>query len=241
MKISVIIPTLNEEAHLHQALESLPSGAEVIVSDGDSQDRTSEIATKYGARVVKGDRGRGVQMNLGARSSTGDVLLFLHADCTMAPGAFKAIQSALANSNVVGGSFRLRIAHPGLGYRLVAFGSNLRARYMDLPYGDQAIFLRRSDFEAIDGFPETALMEDIELVWRLRKRGKLVSVNEPVTTGSRHWEALGPLPTTLLNWITICLYFLGVSPSRLAPVYHRLRKRRTVETPSDTWVPIPND
>jgi hypothetical protein len=125
----------------------------------------------------------------------------------------------------VGGSFRLRIDHPGWGYRLVASGSNLRARLFGLPYGDQALFVRRTGFDAVGGYPEDPLMEDVVLVRRLRQRGKLVAIAETVTTGTRHWQHLGPLLTTLLNWATVSLYVLGVSPAKLAPWYHRLRKR----------------
>jgi rSAM/selenodomain-associated transferase 2 len=240
MNLSVIIPTLDEEANLPRALASLPGDAEIIVSDGQSRDRTVEIAKKHGARVAAGARGRGAQMNLGAKAAAGDVLLFLHADCELGGGALEAIRAALRNPEVVGGSFRLRIARSGWSHRLVTFGSNLRAR-LGLPYGDQAIFVRRPVFEAIGGYPETPIMEDVELVRRLRRRGRLVAVAETVTTGTRHWDALGPILTTLLNWITVSLYFSGVSPSRLSPMYHRLRKRRVVEPASEDWVAVPND
>jgi rSAM/selenodomain-associated transferase 2 len=224
MDISVIIPTLNEEANLPRTLDSLPPEAEVVISDGRSRDHTVDIAKKRGVRVVEGSPGRGIQMNRGVASSTGAVLLFLHADCVIGPKAFETMRSALRNPQVVGGSFRLRISNPNRRHRLLAFGSNLRARW-GLPYGDQAIFTRRSTFDAVGGYSEIPIMEDVELVRRLRRHGKLVVIEETVTTGTRHWDTLGSGATTLLNWVAISLYFLGVSPSRIAPVYHRLLKR----------------
>jgi rSAM/selenodomain-associated transferase 2 len=232
MYLSIIIPTLDEEANLPRVLASLPADAEIIISDGQSRDRSVEIAKKHGARVVVGARGRGAQMNLGATAATGDILLFLHADCELGGGALEAIRTALRAPEVVGGAFRLRIARSSWSHRLVAFGANLRARF-GLPYGDQAIFVGRSVFEAIGGYPEIPIMEDVELVRRLRQHGRLVAVDETVTTGTRHWEALGPILTTILNWVTVSLYFSGISPSRLSPMYHRLRKHRQAESPSD--------
>jgi rSAM/selenodomain-associated transferase 2 len=242
MKLSIIIPTLDEEANLPHSLSALPSEAEVIVVDGLSRDRTREIALQWGARVIESRPGRGAQMNVGAGHSSGDVLLFLHADCVLGPRAAGLVEKALHRPGVVGGSFRLHIDHPGWGYRLVAFGSNLRARLFGLPYGDQALFVRRSDFDAIGGFPEDPLMEDVVLVRRLRQRGKLVAIDETVTTGPRHWQHLGPLLTTLLNWTTVSLYFLGISPARLAPWYHRLRKgKQALEEHSEQPAFAPHD
>jgi rSAM/selenodomain-associated transferase 2 len=224
MKISVIIPTLNEELRLRRTLDSIPKGTEVVVADGGSTDRTIEIARRHDVQVVEGPPGRGSQMNRGAASTTGEVLLFLHADCELAPGAFEAIATALDHPRNVAGSFRLGISPDTWGYRLVGYGSNFRASVLGLPYGDQAIFVRRTIFEAIGGYPEIPLMEDVILVRRLRRMGKLTCVKHTVTTGPRHWQHLGPFLTTLLNWTTVGLFFLGVSPSRLAPIYHRLRK-----------------
>jgi rSAM/selenodomain-associated transferase 2 len=229
MKISVIIPTMNEESRLPRALASIPPGTEVIVADGGSSDRTVEIAHNHGAQVVESQPGRGIQMNRGAVSATGEVLLFLHADCELGPGAQEAVSNALGDGRIVAGCFRMRISPPTWGYRLVGFGSNFRACVLNLPYGDQAIFVRRSTFEAVGGYPETPIMEDVILVRRLRRMGKLTCVKETVKTGSRHWQQLGPVLTTLLNWVAVALFFLGVSPARLAPVYYRLRRGKTGE------------
>jgi hypothetical protein len=175
-------------------------------------------------------------MNLGAKAATGDLLVFLHADCRLGSGAIEALDAALQPSDVVGGSFALRIDGAKWSHRLIAWGSNLRAR-LGLPYGDQAIFARRSVFEAVGGYPDIPIMEDVELVRRLRRRGRLVAVDATVTTGTRHWEALGPLTTTLLNWVTASLYLAGVPPARLSPMYHRLRRGRTIAPVSKEGLP----
>lgn len=232
MKLSVIIPTLNEASSLPRAIAGLPRDVELIVVDGQSRDRTVDTARRLGARVVVGERGRGIQMNSGAAASTGEVLLFLHADCVLGPRAADSIIEVLRDPDVVGGAFRLRIDHQRRIYRVVAFGSNLRARFLGLPYGDQAIFVRRRAFEAVGGYPDIPLMEDVALVRKLRRQGRLVRVDETVTTGTRHWNHLGPIRTTLLNWMTVALFFAGVPPSRLAPVYHRLKAPKSPSLPS---------
>lgn len=241
MDLSVIIPTLNEDARLPRALASLPEDAEVIVSDGQSNDRTADIAACLGARVVVGPGGRGAQMNLGAKHAAGKVLLFLHADCQLSPESKGAIEEALSDPRVVGGSFRLRIAAPGWGLRLLAFGSNLRARFLRMPYGDQGLFVRRADFDAVGGYPETPLMEDVDLVRRLRRRGRLACLRCPITTGPRHWEALGPFFTTLVNWMTVSLFLAGFSAERLAPMYRRLRRGRPAAAPAQPTLVLPNE
>lgn len=223
MRLSVIIPTLDEEQTLGRALTTIPRSAEVVVSDGLSRDRTSLIALEQGARLVTGSPGRSMQMNRGARVATGDVFLFLHSDCELPPEADDAIRRGLAGPRTVGGSFRLRIASPRRSLGWLAAGSNFRARYLGLPYGDQAIFVRRSVFEQVGGYPEVPLMEDVELVRRAKRQGRMVALSEAVTTGARHWERLGPLGTTLVNWAAITLFFAGVAPERLAPLYWWLR------------------
>jgi rSAM/selenodomain-associated transferase 2 len=224
MKISVIVPALNEESTLPKALASVPRDAEVIVADGQSADGTREVAAQLDARVVTGEPGRGAQMNLGAKHAGGETLLFLHADCVLDPGADKAIEEALTDRRIVGGSFHLRIRPAGLGLAVVSLGSNLRARFLMLPYGDQALFVRRSVFEELGGYREIPIMEDVDLVRRLRKRGRLRHLDASVTTTPRHWERLGPMLTTLLNWIAVTAFTLGAPPSKLASVYHRLHR-----------------
>lgn len=225
MKLSVVIPALDEAENVAAAVRSAPAGAEVVVADGGSTDETREVATRAGARVIAGPRGRARQMNAGARATSGDVLLFLHADEVLPPNADRCIDRALAEGGVVGGSFRLRIepGSPALG--LIAFGSNLRSRYLGFPYGDQGLFVRRSAFERAGGFPEIPFLEDVAMVRKLRKQGRLEQLDLHVTTGPRHWRELGPVRTTLLNWRMVALYLRGASPERLAAVYSKRRGR----------------
>ncbi len=223
MKLSVVIPTWNEARNLAATLEALPERAEVVVVDGGSVDGTVEIARRSGARVLACEPGRARQMNRGARETEGDTLLFLHADAVLGAGAAEAIESALADPAVVGGFFRLRIRSPRTALRLAALGSNLRARGLGLPYGDQGLFFRRSIFEELGGFPDVPFLEDVLLIRILRRKGCLVPLDVTVSTGDRHWESLGVVLTTLLNWTMVGLYFAGVSPSTLAPHYSRWR------------------
>lgn len=238
MKLSIIIPVWNEAEILASTLAALPRDAEVLVVDGGSSDETRVIATRAGAVVVESDRGRSRQMNQGARAARGDVLLFLHADGALGAGAAEAIDQALSSAEVVGGSFRLRIRGGGTALALVALGSNLRARYLGMPYGDQAIFLRRSAFDAVGGFPDVPFLEDVVIVRKLRRLGRLVQLEETVTTGSRHWEPLGALGTTLLNWSMVVLYFSGVPPARLAPAYQRWRAGEVRVRPTRSDEPV---
>jgi rSAM/selenodomain-associated transferase 2 len=223
MKLSVVIPTWNEAENLAATLDALPERAEVVVADGGSVDGTVEIASRSGALVIACERGRARQMNRGAREAGGDTLLFLHADAVLGAGAKEAIESALADPAVVGGSFRLRIRSPRAALRLAAFGSNVRARILGMPYGDQGLFLRRSVYDKLGGFPDIPFLEDVALIRILRRRGRLVPLDVTLSTGDRHWRELGVLRTTLLNWTMVGFYLSGVSPETLAPHYRRWR------------------
>jgi len=241
MQLSVVIPTLDEASNLLATLSSLPQDAQVVVSDGGSTDETVAIATRFGARLIRGVRGRAGQLNRGAAVCEGDTLLFLHADCRLGGGAREAIERALDDPNVVGGSFQLRIRGDAgdktsrLG--LVARASNARARYLGVPYGDQGLFVRTSVFNEAGGYPELPIMEDIALVRELKRIGKLVRVDTVVSTGPRHWQHLGVVRTTLLNWAVASLFVAGMPAKRLAPIYTRLRgKKRPDRTASTAYV-----
>jgi rSAM/selenodomain-associated transferase 2 len=225
MKLSVVIPTWNESENLAATLGALPRDSQVIVADGGSADGTIEIARRFGARVVDCGRGRALQMNSGAREAEGDTLLFLHADAVLEAGAGDAISKALSDPSVVGGSFRLRIRSSRPSLALVAFGSNLRARALGMPYGDQGLFVRREVFDDLGGFPALPFLEDVAFMRSLKRRGRLVPLDVSVSTGDRHWRELGVLLKTLLNWTMVGLYLAGVSPERLAPHYFRWRAR----------------
>jgi rSAM/selenodomain-associated transferase 2 len=218
LKLSVVVPVLNEAAGIRAALEALTPlrsrGHEVIAVDGGSSDGTPELAAALCDRVLSAPRGRASQMNAGARAVTGDALLFLHADTRLPPVADELIFSSLRTS--VWGRFDVEIEgrHPLL--KVVACAMNLRSRLTGIATGDQAIFVRRGSFP---GFPEIALMEDIALSRILKKIGRPACLRERVVTSGRRWESRGVLRTIVLMWRLRLLYFLGVSPERLARRY----------------------
>jgi rSAM/selenodomain-associated transferase 2 len=223
MKLSVVIPTWNEAELLSATLEAIPQGAEVVVVDGGSVDGTPDIAHRAGIRVLSSEPGRARQMNRGARETEGDTLLFLHADAVLGAGAGEAIERALAEPAVVGGYFRLRILSPRPALKLAAAGSNFRARALKMPYGDQGLFLKRTVYTEVGGFPEVPFLEDVSLIRLLRRMGRLTPVEIDLSTGDRHWRELGIVGTTLLDWTMVGLHFMGASPETLAPHYFRWR------------------
>ncbi len=224
MKLSVIVPTLNEERFIERALVQLglpSSGLEVIVADGGSTDRTAAMARGLGADVVVSAPGRGEQMDRAAEAATGDVLLFLHVDTELPGGWLGAIEKALEDDGVVAGAFTLSIGSRGLWFRLVEFVARQRARYTGLIFGDQAIFVRKDVFVSIGGFRGLPLMEDVDCVKRLRRAGTVALLNERVITSSRRWSTGGRFQNTLKNWFFLLLYRAGFSPARLYEWYYR--------------------
>jgi len=221
-KITVIIPTLNEAAHIPAALDLFfrgPDVPEVIVVDGGSTDQTVDKARACGAQVLMASGGRAEQMNAGARVATGSLFLFLHAD-TLLPAGFQcAVRETLWLAGVAGGAFQFRLDRSTAGLRLVEKMTNWRARRLQLPYGDQALFMRAAMFREIGGFPAMPIMEDFEFVRRLRRRGRICIVPEPAITSARRWQMRGVFKTALLNQIIIAAYYLGIPPSLLARWY----------------------
>lgn len=217
-EIAVIIPALNEERRVAAAVESARQApaAEVIVVDGGSADRTAEAAQQAGARVVASGRGRARQMNAGASIATGGTLLFLHADSRLPRNYHLHVRAALAEPGVSGGAFELKLDGAGPGLRLVERMANLRSRRLGMPYGDQAIFLRAEAFRELGGFRDLPIMEDVEFVRRLNRRGRLHLVPAPVATSARRWNRRGFAKTTLVNIAATVAYLLGVPPERLA-------------------------
>ncbi|MBI3812364.1 MAG: TIGR04283 family arsenosugar biosynthesis glycosyltransferase [Nitrospirae bacterium] len=224
-RLSIIIPTLNEAAVIEKTLAALPraGGIERIVVDGGSSDGTADLAKRHLDMVLMTEAGRGRQMNAGAREARGDILLFLHADAQLSQGAPAAVSTALENPAVVGGAFRLAIDSLRPDLRMVARIANLRTRVTGVPYGDQGIFVRRSVFERLGGYPEWPLLEDLEFGRRLKAAGKVVFLSQSVTVSSRRWDREGVGYATLRNQIFVLLYFLGVSPMRLARWYRPVR------------------
>jgi rSAM/selenodomain-associated transferase 2 len=225
MTISVIIPVLHEEAVIGEAIARLEAavsghGAEIIVVDGGPD---AETLKAVGAgRVVKltSEKGRGWQMNTGAQAASGDILLFLHADTALPPGALREILAAMATGRYAGGAFDLGIADDAPVFRMIERISSLRSRLTRIPYGDQAIFMKRSYFRALGGFSDIPIMEDVDLMRRVKKHGgRLCFIPTRVKTSSRRWRNEGIIRCTLRNWTIMLLYLLGVSPVRLARWY----------------------
>lgn len=252
MTITVVIPTLNEEVVLPRML-SLNAGLgfdELIVVDGGSHDRTREIVSAFssapaishqpsaiGERAVLSPRssalspirlltaspGRARQMNDGVASSKGDVLLFLHADTSLPSDARQAVERALKDPACVGGRFDVRFERDsGLGW-LISRMMNLRSRWTGIATGDQAIFVRRSEFEQLGGYSDLPIMEDVDFTRRLKRTGLVAALRSKVTTSYRRWDTGGPLRTTLLMWTLRFLYWIGISPHRLSQLYGVVR------------------
>lgn len=233
-RISVVIPTLNEGATLGETLARVRTGTnvEVVVADGGSQDETRQVARAAGATVVQSSPGRAQQLNAGARAATGEILLLLHAD-TRLPLGFDAIaRQVLADvfsdvlsddgtSAVVAGAFELSVAAQLPGLATVVRVANWRSRVLQLPYGDQGLFLRRDRFEALGGLPELPLMEDFEFARQLQRLGRIAIAPVPIVTSGRRWQRLGVLRTTLLNQIIVLAYLGGMSPKILADWYRK--------------------
>ena len=220
MLISVVIPALNEAASIGAAVSSaIAPGVEVIVVDGGSEDDTLRLAEYAGARVLAVAGGRAAQQNAGARAGSGDALLFLHADTLLPQDWATQVHAALADPEVALGAFRLSIAGATRTERLVAAAANLRSRSFGVPYGDQALFLRRATFDALGGFAPLPFMEDWDLAHRARRLGRIRLVDAAVVTSSRRWRRLGPLRTTFVNAAIIAAFRCGVAPERLARAY----------------------
>lgn len=222
MKISIIIPTLNEAATLPTTLanpEFRARDVEIIVSDGGSTDGTVAIAKTSTARIVEGVAGRGAQLRHGADHASGDVLLFLHADTCLAPGGLAAIRNALADPTVVGGNFRLVFdGDDPFSTWLTGFYARIRSR--GLYYGDSAIFLRRRTYDALGGIRPIALMEDYDLSRRMERAGSSICIDDPAAvTSSRRFKDRRPWKIVLQWLILHGLFALGVSPRRLARLY----------------------
>jgi len=189
--------------------------------DGGSADDTARVAQRFPrVRVIASARGRARQMNVGARRAGGDILLFLHADTRLPDGALPAIATVLRDPRVVGGRFDVRFDSSRPVFRMIAFFMNLRSRLSGICTGDQAIFVRREVFEALGGYPDVPLMEDIELSRRLKRRGKIVALRLRVVTSARKWEREGAFRTIVLMWTLRLLYAIGVSPARLHGWYY---------------------
>ena len=222
--LSVIIPALNEATNLRRLLPGVTAAcpqAEIIVADGGSTDGTLDVLRAFPAvRTIKAPRGRARQMNAGAALATGQVLLFLHADTVLPPGAQAALLEALQEPGVVGGRFDVRFDNPRAAFRMVAGLMNLRSRLSGIATGDQAIFVRKETFDRMGGYADIPLMEDVEFTRRLKRQGRPACLRLRVTTAARKWEHEGVVRTILLMWLMRFLYATGMSPARLHRYYY---------------------
>lgn len=213
---------LNEAANIMAALASTQdaSDVEVIAVDGRSDDGTAKLAKSYdGVKVITSDPGRARQMNAGAKAATGEIFLFLHADTILPEGYDGHVRRIVNQPGTAAGAFGLKLYGGSPAMRIVEWGANIRSKYLQMPYGDQAIFLTADTFNDINGFPDIPIMEDYELVWRLRRRGRIVLAPASITTSTRRWKNFGVWQTTLINQAAIAAYCLGASPSRIARWY----------------------
>ena len=221
--ISIIVPTLDEELVLDETLSHLcPLVDEVVVSDGGSRDRTHRIAAAHGVGWVAGEPGRGLQLNRGAAAARGDVLLFVHADTRLPEGAVDLIAQAISHG-AVGGGFQVRFDSDR---RLMAVGSrlaSLRTRWTRVPLGDQGQFVRRDVFDRMGGFRDWPILEDLDLMRRLKREGDVAVLDAAVLTSARRFASRGVTRTLATNYTIWALYALGVHPQRLARLYRDVR------------------
>lgn len=215
---TVIIPVLNEAPHIEKLLAPL-TGIDVIIVDGGSTDNTLALLTAFKAKVIQGSKGRARQMNAGAAEATADILIFLHAD-TRLPEGWQNNLRDFADSKKVWGRFNLQFDETTPAFSVIAFMMNWRSRLTGICTGDQAIFVRRSAFDKLNGFADIPLMEDIDISRRLRRESWPHCVPDKATTSARRWRARGLIRTVLHMWWYRLQYFFGVSPERLVKSYY---------------------
>ena len=224
--LSVIIPALNEEKNIEATIRSaLDPDAEVIVVDGGSRDGTGACAAKAGARVVNSPRGRALQQNFGAQRARGHMLLFLHADTRLPGDYINHVFTVFLEPETALGAFRFKTDLNSPSMRVIEFVGNIRSRFLQLPYGDQALFTRKSLFESIGGFPEVPIAEDLFFSRRISRHGPVRIAPASVITSARRWRIHGALRTTLINQMIVAGVLFRVSPSLLASIYHKRRMR----------------
>jgi rSAM/selenodomain-associated transferase 2 len=224
-RFSIIIPVLHESRIINTLLDSLKSlksddPFEIIIVDGSPTQDTIQVISRNNVMKYSSPQGRGRQMNEGAIHATGDILVFLHADTFLPPDALSLIRTTLEDQRFVGGAFSLGIRSKNPILTLIALGSTLRSRFTRTPYGDQVIFLRTSFFKNLGGFRDIPLMEDVELMRRVRKKGgRIFILSTRVMTSDRRWRQEGFLYTTVRDLLIIFLYWCGMSAEKLAKYY----------------------
>ena len=225
MKVSIIIPVLNEAEHIADTLKSLDAyrrqGHEVIVIDGGSNDDTVSITQQYADKVLHSDVGRAIQMNSGIDEALGDALLFLHADTRLPGDAVSKVINAIEDG-YFWGHFNVRLSGKHFMFRIIERMMNMRSCITGVATGDQAIFVGLESIEIVGTYPQLPLMEDVVFSKRLRKLGWPACIKQQVVTSSRRWEDKGILRTMLLMWRLRLLFFLGVSADKLARQYSEI-------------------
>ncbi len=225
LKFSIVIAVLNEAQRINDLIEHITglsptADYEIIIIDGDPQGTTINTIENGNVITAIAEKGRAKQMNAGAALAAGDVIIFLHADTELPPGAFDSISQALADGEYVGGAFALGIDSNNPLIRLTAAASRIRNRLTHIPYGDQAIFMRKKYFDEIGRFSNIPIMEDVELMRRIKKTGRKIRIlNQKVKTSARRWEKEGVVYTMLRNMVLVTLFYLGVDPNKLTRFY----------------------
>lgn len=224
MKISIIIPTWNEEKTILQTIASVESQfttvlIQIVIVDGGSTDDTLRLAEPTSATVIRADRGRATQMNAGAKVATGDILLFLHSDSILSEGCLEELRETMSGGGIVGGCFRLAFSDSNFLLNCIAWGSHLRAKLGGIMFGDQGIFVKRKVFEQVGGFPPIDLMEDLEFSIKVKRAGRLGIINKWIYTSSRRFRQGGILKTLLLMQRIKWMYWRGVPPVELKKFY----------------------
>jgi len=224
--VALVIPVLNEAKSLMPSIERLKALHDkyhVIFCDGGSDDDTCVLLQKDALNYCCSSRGRALQMNAGASTCDSDILIFIHADTSISSSDIELVKKAMQDESIVGGRFDVRLSGERFAFRIIEWMINLRSRMTGISTGDQCQFVRRSVFEAMGGFPEQGLMEDVEFSKRLKRYGKIACLKNKVVTSSRRWEKHGIIKTVMLMWKLRLLYWLGTSPEKLAEIYHHAR------------------